>query len=321
VYFGDIAQTLFDAAVGTDEAQDRYMAWVDAEQDNLRAASGYAQASADGETELRLAANLWYASWVRGSLTEGRARLEKALDRGGDANPALLARGLAGAAGLATAQGDYERARQLGTEALPLAAASKAAADEGSARTALGVAALAQRDFDAARDHFEQALALAESVGLTPNILANKLNLGLVALESGETEKAIAMLEDIRYENRGFACLNLGVARYRLGEYEAAQEAWEEAREAFAEWGFRAHIGHALQGLAAVETKIGDATEAARLLGRAAGLLHDIGASADDFDPTLAGEAEAASRAVLGDETFQAAYEEGMRTVGTTKVE
>lgn len=311
-HFGDVAESLYEACAEP-HAQLVYVEWADAERDNLRAASRYAEELTDGDAELRIGANLWYAWWIRGSLGEGRARIERALDHGRDGPAVLVARALVGAGGLASAQGDYESARDLATEALDIATAANARADEVAARIVIGVSALAERDFETAREHFEQALALGESLGHATSVSASKLNLGLVALGTGETEQAISILEELLEENPAFASLNLGVVRYRVGDYEAARENWEHARSAFTELGFRAHVGHALQGLAAVETRIGDPAEAARLLGRAHGLLADVGASADDFDPTLEAEADTEARAALGEEAFRAAYEEGVQ--------
>jgi hypothetical protein len=89
---------------------------------------------------------------------------------------------------------------------------------------------------------------------------------------------------------------------------------FEEARQAFASVGFRAHVGHALTGLAGVEASSGRHEEAARLLGRAAAVLEAVGASKDDFDPTLAAKVEAEARERLGEEHFVAVYEDGRRS-------
>lgn len=83
---------------------------------------------------------------------------------------------------------------------------------------------------------------------------------------------------------------------------------------AFASVGFKAHVGHALTGLAAVEAHNGRHEDAARLLGHANALGAEVGASSDDFDPTLAAKVEAEARARLGDDHFAAAYEDGRRS-------
>jgi tetratricopeptide (TPR) repeat protein len=130
------------------------------------------------------------------------------------------------------------------------------------------------------------------------------------------------MLEDVLAYNRrhgipegaGYALLNLGEADYHLGDFARARLRFEEARQAFASVGFRAHVGHALTGLAGVEASSGRHEEAARLLGRADAVLAAVGASKDDFDPTLAIKVEAEARARLGDDGFVVAFEDGRRS-------
>jgi len=147
------------------------------------------------------------------------------------------------------------------------------------------------------------------------------LNLGVVALDSGNFAAAAPVLEDVlAYHRRegiaegvGFALLNLGQAAYRLGEHDTAREHSDEACRAFGEIGFRAHVGQALQGLAAVEASAENHEDAARLLGRAEALLADVGASAEDFDPSLASEVETKVRTEIGDAAFVEAHEEGSR--------
>ena len=149
-----------------------------------------------------------------------------------------------------------------------------------------------------------------------------QLNLAVVYLDWGKTEAAIPMLEDVLAYNRrngitegaGFALLNLGEADYHLGDFPRARVRFEEARQAFASVGFRAHVGHAVTGLAGVEASSGRHQEAARLLGRADAVLDAVGASKDDFDPTLAAKVEAEARAHLGEAGFAAAYEDGRRS-------
>ena len=112
-------------------------------------------------------------------------------------------------------------------------------------------------------------------------------------------------------EGIGLALLNLGEADYLLGEDERAARRFEEARAAFEAVGFRAHVGHALQGFAAVEARRDNAVAAARLLGRAAAVLAEVGASDDDFNPQMVSQAVASARGRLGDEVFERHFREG----------
>jgi len=252
---------------------------------------------------------------------EGRARRERALERPREPDPARLARALLGLASLAWTQGDMDGARRHATAAIRAAAESNATEDEISARNVLGTTALSEKDFETARRHFEPVIVLAERFDLPLTRLSAKLNLGVVALDSGDAAAAVPIFEELLAENQAagvgvaFPLMNLGLAAFELGDDDAARDRWEDARAAFAEFGFRAHVGHALQGLAAVEARAGNAVAAATLLGRADSELAGVGHSPDDFNPRLAAEAEAQARPQLGDEAFTAAYEEGRRAV------
>jgi tetratricopeptide (TPR) repeat protein len=148
--------------------------------------------------------------------------------------------------------------------------------------------------------------------------VVEKLNLGVVALDSGELEEAIALFEDVLAAHRrngvvegiGFALVNLGLARYELGDHAAAAESFEEARDAFAEIGFGSQHAHALQGLAGVAAAESRYEEAARLLGAAAAKLDEAGWN-DEFSPELTRGVEAAARAALGDAAFESAFAVG----------
>jgi tetratricopeptide (TPR) repeat protein len=274
------------------------------------------------DTEIRLAAALWQYWHVRGHLAEGRDRLESAIAREGAAASGAYTRAAFGAGILAWSLGDYGRVRALAKELLDSATATDSRWDEHAANKLLSHVTLRERDFAGAERYSKRTLALARKLESDHDVSTAQLNLAVVYLDWGKTEAAIPMLEDVLAYNRrngteegaGFALLNLGEADYHLGDFERARSRFEEAREAFASVGFRAHVGHALTGLAAVESSSGRHAEAASLLGRADAVLEAVGASKDDFDPTLAANVEAEARARLGEDGFVAAYEDGRRS-------
>ncbi len=308
---------LVDRAVLKGAGTEIWLPRLDAELDNLRAALAAAASVPDPELELRLAGGLWRYWWIRGSLTEGRERLTAALSRAAGPPSAARARALAGAAGLAFSQGDRAEAKRLATEAIWCAQVAGALYDESSAHVVLGVTANAERDWPAARIHLRRSIELSVMLGVEP--VTEKLNLGITSLDSGDYPAAVELFEDVLASHRrngsdegiGFALLNLGLARHRLGDDLAAQRDFDEARERFAGLGFRAHVGHAVLGCAAIEARAGRHAEAARLLGAARAELGAIDWSADDFDPELARQVEERVRAALGDEAFESAYAVG----------
>jgi predicted ATPase/DNA-binding SARP family transcriptional activator len=314
--------TLAESVQTRGAGQSQGLTQIDADLDNIRAALEFAVASGDADKELRLVAALWPYWHVRGHLAEGRDRLEAAIARENAAASGAYTRAAFGAGILAWSIGDYSRTRAIAKELLKAAKATASRSDEHAAYKLLSHVALRERKFAAAERYSKRTLELARRFDSDHDVSTAQLNLAVVYLDWGKTEAAIPMLEDVLAYNQrngivegaGFALLNLGEADYHLGDYARARARFEEARKAFASVGFKAHVGHALTGLAGVQASSGHHEEAARLLGRADALLAEVGTSKDDFDPTLAAKVEAEARAHLGEDGFVAAYEHGRRS-------
>ncbi len=291
---------------------------VDPEIDNVRVALETCARAGDTALELRLAGSLWRYCWVRGIAAEGLRRIESALSSGEKQSTAPRARALQGGAGLAWSLGRFERAKELAREAIAVAAEVGSLWDEMAANTVLGVVANDDGDREVARIHHRRSVELAERQGLAP--LAQKLNLAIVALDSGDAEEARTLLQDVLASHRsadnvqgmGFALLNLGVAHHALGDHEASLEAFQEAEERFDAVGFRAHVAHAVQGTAAFEASKERFENAARLLGSARAELDEIGSPEDDFAGDMVAWTKQRAREVMGDEAFEAAYAAGL---------
>lgn len=314
VYFA----RMVDEVVPTDSAAER----LDPEVDNVRVALDAAGRSGDAELFVGLAGALWRYWWVRGSSGEGLEWIERALAAGdGPATPAR-ARALQGGAGLAWSRGGAERAKELARAAIPVAVAAGATAEEISAHTVLGIVANDEGDRATARHHHERALELGDRIGIEP--VVPRLNLGLVALDSGDHESALTLFEDVLAAHRrteniegiGFALLNLGLVHRELGDHGASRRDFEEAHACFEKRGFRANLAYALQGLAAAEASDKRFENAARLLGRARRELDEVGSPWDKFAPELISETEAQARTALGDEAFDAAYSAALQLRG-----
>jgi predicted ATPase/DNA-binding SARP family transcriptional activator len=310
-YFRDLVEAAYE--ILTEDPG--WLARFDVELDNLRRALDVAASYSDPALELQLAGGLWRFWWTRGYLDEGVARLEAALGRASESSSERM-RAARGVAGLAWSRGHLDLAESRATEALALADSIDDPYETLGAHTILGILANQRKDFERARRHHEQSLSIKERLGLEP--LVERLNLGIVAMSSGDPAAAVPLFESVLDSHRrngnpsgiGFATLNLGLARYELGDVEGARACFHEAAEAFSTVGFRAHVAHAWQGGAACAASSGRHVEAARLLGRAAAELHETSDSDEDF-PLLAAEAEGAARAALGDEGFRRAYESG----------
>jgi predicted ATPase/class 3 adenylate cyclase len=153
-----------------DTQQLGWLARLETEHDNMRAALQWAIERQNTETALRLGAALWRFWWQHGYLTEGQAWLEAllALPEGGTstaASRALRADVLLGAGHLGNDQADYRAARAY-------CEASQAIWQElgdqrglALALEMLGQIATDQGDFLAAWATLEQSLALSQEIG------------------------------------------------------------------------------------------------------------------------------------------------------------
>lgn len=312
-----LATLVDDADIKGGPTQAYWMARLDADIDNIRAAIGYASAHGDSELALRLAGGMYRYWWIRGLVPEGLHWIRDAIASAGPERTAALARALQGGAGLAYSRGDHETATAWAAEAVAIARATASTWDELAAETVLGLVACARGEYDDARDHHRRSADLKAALGIEP--LVEKMNLAGVENAVGNFAEAARLFEELLVvhrrndspEGKGLSLLNLGLARYRLGEIPLAETCFEESEHHFAAIAFEAHVAHARQGRAACAMASGRPLDAATLLGSAARRLEDLGWSDDDFDPDLSVEAERNARRELGDTAFDLAYETG----------
>jgi tetratricopeptide (TPR) repeat protein len=147
-----------------------WMARLDTEHDNLRAALRWAREQDDSAAVLRLAAALWPFWQQRGHLSEGRRWLRAGLDRlAAMVPPPVRVNGLVGAARLAMDQAAYDEAAERCVQAVALARELGNPRALAAALNTRGMLAQAQdRYADSARDHqvgLEQARAAADRAG------------------------------------------------------------------------------------------------------------------------------------------------------------
>ncbi|HMI99837.1 MAG TPA: BTAD domain-containing putative transcriptional regulator [Gaiellaceae bacterium] len=302
-----------------DPNQAAWLAQVDAEQDNLRAALAWSFEAEEAELGLRLAASLWEFWWVRGHLAEGRRWLDQALARGASEPPELRARALHAASSLATRQGDYERAAELSEQSLALW--EELGDVSGTARSllSLGTVAAEQGDHERAISLSERAADLYRESGEQRGHALAISNLGGIALERGDYAKAASlseeayglfqMLEDS--EGMAFALVNQGFAALSEHEHERALAFLRKALRRLVELEFRDVIGYCFEGLAAVLSLTGQAGPAARLLGAAEALRESLGVNLAPAEQETHEETAVALRQALGEEQFSAAWRLG----------
>ena len=232
----------------TGAGQAVWLAHLDTEHDNLRAALAFARRTNRAAWELRLTGALWRFWYQHGLLNEGRARLEEVLATAGGDRAVEHEQILYGAALLTSTLGDHARAEELAAERLAISRAAdnpkliasslfvlgvvvylkgeperastvytegvNLARKEGDkavlskSLNMLGIVALGRGDDQTARSHFEEALALAREISDTRNIAAVLMNLGEVADRQDQKDEARALVRE---------ALALG---HRLGDQE-----------------------------------------------------------------------------------------------------
>ena len=164
---------------------------LEADHDNLRAAFDYLL-TVEPSGALRLASALGLFWEIRGHLSEGRERLERALSCAPDGRATAMATFHAGR--LAMIQGEQDE--PMFSEALRLAREFRDTRAEVLALTHLGVIALSRGDVARSEELHEEALAVARR-GADQWTLGHALNdLGSIRLEAGEPERARPLLAE-----------------------------------------------------------------------------------------------------------------------------
>lgn len=234
--------------------------WLDQlerEHGNLRAALGWSLDHGDPAISARLCAALWRYWTIRGHLNEGRQWFDQVIARGSLLPTPLHIRVLDGAAKLADAQSNFERAIMLYQEALAMKRALGDTAGIAGSLNSLGLIARLQGDSERSLALCGESLALYRQLGDKQNISFALNNLGLAAGDQGDYARAAALHQEslvLKWElgdKQGIASSlnNLGlVARYQ-GDYDTARSYYEEGLAMCREIGVRAGIAIFLNNL------------------------------------------------------------------------
>ena len=253
--------------------QGRWLARLEAEHDNLRAALAWLREHGPAEQGQRLAAALWRFWHLRGHFDEGLRWLE-ALATGDLGAPVARAKALHGAGMLAHEQGDHERAAALLEQGL---ACWRALGDKqgiAAAINSLGNGVYRRGDNARAAVLFEESLAVHRELGDARSIATALSNLGRVARDRGDYGHAALLFEEglaIRRtlgDTHGLAISlsNLGSLAYAEGGYEHAAALHEETLALWRDLGLKQGIAYALNNLGMATFRQGDPARAASLL-------------------------------------------------------
>jgi non-specific serine/threonine protein kinase len=207
-----------------------WLARLDTEDHNLRAAVDWSAAHGQLETALRIVSATWRWYHQRGRLREGRALLEDLLGRPEPVDPRVRMAGLAAVGGLAYWLDDFPAARVAYEERLTLAEPIADPAGLADAHYDLGFIALVENRADDLRMHEQHALDLYT--------------------EAGNPEAAV----------RARQALTIGT--FLSGDYEAAATLSRIDLEAFRAGGSELQIADVLTLLTALAWRAGDLREA-----------------------------------------------------------
>jgi predicted ATPase/transcriptional regulator with XRE-family HTH domain len=267
--------------------QPAWLARLDPEHDNLRAALSWAQARGAASDGLRLGAALWRYWYMRGYPREGRAWLATFLAMPDEAPVSIVrAAALAGAGILAWQLGDFPAARVWLDEAL---ARYRQAGDQEHIGQILGYQGLlAENEGDLGRAMAlqEQALAVAREQGDTYAVAGALHNLGNLAYRRGDRGRAVVFYEEsLAYyrqwdDQSGMALLYLGLGAIAHDQGDLGQaHSWftqslNLARQVGDDWNIAEALGH----LGSVMFDLGDDRAAEQTLSESLALFTKLGA-------------------------------------------
>ena len=268
------------------EGPDRHLwlARLEREHDNLRAALWWLQKTDAHDVGLELAITLFKFWYHRGYLNEGRYWLESFLAHAPSAD-AVRAQASNALGVLAANQGDYAHATLWLQSALGLYRALGNTARIASMLNNLGCAAMEQGFYNQAQNFFEESLALKQDLN-NPRSLACVLgNLGSLSSKQGEYTSARAQLDgslllarqSADEEAASDALVDLGLVSYGQGEYARARKELEDGLATAQAIDYQRVIPQALGGLGRLASVSGDHAAAATLCTEAVAISSTVG--------------------------------------------
>ena len=308
-----------------------WLAVLDREHDNMRAALRWTIRHRQVDIGTRLALALWRFWPERHHITEGRRWLEAVLalgqPEGGVAEPTLSARRWAFlhlvTGMLASGQGDYDSAVELYEQSLTLYRNMGHRKGTSGPLRELGVAAYHRGDYDRAVHLSEQALAISREFGSAFGAGLAVCTLSDALRAQGDLERARVLLEEsaaslrqtkypLRVANALAITLSrLGSIECQVGRAERASELLKESLRLAQRFGFTFDAVICLGGMARAEAMQDRPERAARLLGASAAQREALGTFVPPIGRTDHDYATNAARATLGDRAFDAAWAAG----------
>ena len=305
-HFIRLAEAAEGELSGADQAD--WLERLEADHDNLRAALDWLTRAGEAGLELRLAGALGRFWYMRGYLSEGLTRLQRAVAAAAD-DDATVAKALRTSSALALLRGDYPLARAAAERALALYRQSGDEAGVVRSLSNLGAILHALGDLTLAAETLDECIEACASVGDDRLMALARNNRGDVALSQGELDLAADQFaQSLVLLRAANDTANIARALYNLGavavEQQRSGEGGELLRESL-ELSDRVDdiedVAWCLIALAVVAADRGASLDAAAMLGYTTALLDRIGASMKPFEERLFERTRSRLREALGD--------------------
>jgi predicted ATPase len=299
--------------------QQTWLARIASEHDNLRAALAWSiEASPLDGLGLAVALDTFWR--IRGFLAEGREWFARLLDVvPTDLRTRLRARGLYAAALFATLQGDYAAGKGLLQESLMIFREIDDPRNVAYALDSLAYLAIEQGEYSEAEARAREAAELLRARGSREGLCFTLIHLAIAlrwrgewvaAHESYEQSLVIARELGTPWEI-GTALREIGLAECEEGHPDLALKHLAEAMAILHGLGDRPGVIESLEGLAAVAAATAAPQRAARLWGAADALQQEMGGARSVNQRIFYERQVQPVRAILTDEAFDQAWEEG----------
>ena len=291
------------------------------EHPNLRAALEFSVADPkEAAAAMRIASSLEHHWVARGTLSEGRHWLDRALAHP-TAAPVERARALRLDAWLAVLQSDTNEAARMLDEARPLADAAGDDVARAYVLQSSGMLAMFQGDLSSAVDLLDQAVAMFRSAGHIMGQVQTAFLLGMNLGLAGAGERAIeahreclALTEPLgELWFRSYSLWALGLDAWRTGDQQRATALEKDSLRMKRDLDDHLSIALCLEALAWLATTEHDPERSPTLLGAADAIWRVIGMSLTEipFFASYRAEGEAAARRRLPERAFEAAFRRG----------
>ncbi|MCU0489236.1 MAG: tetratricopeptide repeat protein [Anaerolineales bacterium] len=306
-----------------DPEQSSWLAWMEQDADNLRAALTWCLQASQYETAARMACSLGVFWRRRGRYSEGRAWLEKLLPHlNADCiSESLRARTLQAAGALAYRQGDWKSAQDWLEESLALFQSCEDPAGISRVLFDLGWIAIDQGDWPKSTRLNQESLEVARRASDPLGIYRALTNLGWTKLCTGSQDQAASLFTEALDLSRGLghtkgiavSLTNLSWIALHRGNLHQAVALAQESLQLCQTLGEKEVFAECLEVLAVAATKEGNVERGAMMSGVARALWEELGTQRHPAQHSTAVHAEAVTvmRSQLPEAVFNSLWNQG----------